>query len=79
MMMCKNEKQVDKITSGERGTLVTMLGAINAAENEFVVLFPRVHFKDSMLHGAPPRTVGVPHHTGWTTSKNFTVFMQHFE
>ena len=31
-----------------------MLGAINAAGNVFMVLFPRVNFKDSMLHGAPP-------------------------
>ena len=42
----KNEKQVGKITSGERGTLVTMLVAINAAGNlvpPFMV-FPHVHF-----------------------------------
>ena len=56
-----------------------MLGAISAAGNSvppFIVL-PRVHFKYSMLHGAPPGTVGAAHQTGWMTTKNF-VFMQHF-
>ena len=33
VVACKNEKQVGKIASGERGTLVTMLGEINAARN----------------------------------------------
>ena len=76
----KNEKQVGKITSGERGALVTMLGTINAAGNSVqpFMVFPRVHFKDSMLHGAPPGTVGVAYETGWMTSENFKVFMQHF-
>ena len=80
MIARKNEKQIDKITSGERGTFVTILGAINAAGNSvppFMVFF-RVHFKDSMLHGALPGTVGAAHQTGWMTTKNFTVFMQHF-
>ena len=80
VIACKNKKQVGKITSGERGTLVTMLGAINAAGNSVppFMVFRSVHFKDSILHGAPPGTVGAAHQTGWMTTKNFTAFMQHF-
>ena len=54
---------VTMITSGERGSLVTMLGAINAAGNSIPpsLVFPRVHFKDAMLHGAPPGSVGAAH------------------
>ena len=77
VIACKNEKQVGKITSGERGTLVTMLGTINAAGNSIppFMVFPRVHFKDAMIHGAPPGTVGAAHNTGWMTTENFTAFM----
>ena len=36
---------------------MTMVGAINAAGNSIppFLVFPRVHFKDAMLHGATPR------------------------
>lgn len=80
VVACTNEKQVGKITSGERGTLVTMLGTINAAGNSVppFMVFPRVHFKEIMLHGASPGTVGVAHQSGWMISENFTIFMQHF-
>jgi len=80
VIACKNQKQVGKITSGERGTLVTMLGTINAAGNSVApfMVFPRVHFKESMLHGAPPGTVGASHQTGWMTAEIFKTFMEHF-
>ncbi|XP_041349184.1 uncharacterized protein LOC121368514 [Gigantopelta aegis] len=80
VIACKSDKQVGKITSGERGTLVTMVGTINASGNSIppFMVFPRVHFKDSMLHGAPPGTIGSAHQTGWMTTENFTVFMEHF-
>ena len=80
VVACKNEKQVGKITSGERGTLVTMLGAVNAAGNSTppFIVFPRVHFKETVLHAAPPGSVGAAHQTGWMTTENFTAFMRHF-
>ena len=46
VVACKNEKQVGKITSGERGTLVTMLGAVNAAGNSIP---PFIVFRRSTL------------------------------
>ena len=62
VIACRNEKQVGKITSGERGTSVTMLGAINAAGNSIppFLVFSRVHFKDAMLHGAPQAVLELP-------------------
>lgn len=80
VIACKNVKQVGKMTSGERGTLVTMLATINAAGNSVppFMVFPRVHFKEAMLHGAPPGTVGAAHQSGWMTSENFLSFMHHF-
>ena len=42
VIACKNEKQIGNITPGERGTLVTMLGAINAAGNSIPPLKTKV-------------------------------------
>ena len=62
VIACRNEKQVGEITPGERGTSVTMLGAINADGNPIppFLVFPRVHFKDAMLHGAPQAVLELP-------------------
>ena len=70
------EKQVGQITSAERGTLVTVVGTINAIGNSIppFVIFPRVHYKENMVKGAPPGTVGVSHVSGWMTSENFVLF-----
>jgi len=47
----RQEKQVGKVISAERGTLVTMLAAINASGNSVppMFVFPRVSFPDYML------------------------------
>ena len=76
----KQEKQVGKVTSAERGTLVSLLCCVNACGNSIppLFVFPRVHFKEHMLHGAPPGSVGVAHPSGWMTGENFVVFLHHF-
>ncbi|KAJ4430929.1 hypothetical protein ANN_19522, partial [Periplaneta americana] len=54
----KGVKQVGKVTSGERGSLVTICVAVNASGNHIppFLIFPRVNWQDRMLHGAPPET-----------------------
>ena len=76
----KQEKQVGKVTSAERGTLVSLLCCVNACGNSIppLFVFPRVHFKEHMLHGAPPGSVGVAHPSGWMTGENVVVFLHHF-
>ena len=76
----KQEKQVGKVTSAERGTLLSLLCCVNACGNSIppLFVFPRVHFKEHMLHGAPPGSVGVAHPSGWMTGENFVVFLHHF-
>lgn len=66
-------KQVGKVTSAERGTLVTMCCAVNALGNSIprFFVFPRVYFKDAMLIGAPVGSRGYTHPSGWMTSMNF--------
>ena len=79
MVALKKMKQVGKITSGERGALVTLLCTINAAGNSIppFMIFPRVFFKVRMLHGAPPGTVGAAHQSGWMTAENFVLYTKH--
>ena len=52
----RGSKQVGQVTSGERGTLVTLCCAVNALGNSLppFFVFPRVYYKDTMLNGAPP-------------------------
>ena len=73
-------KQVGQMTSGERGALVTMCGCVNALGNAIppFFIFPRVHFKEHMLNGAPPGSYGTAHQSGWMTEENFIVFVRHF-
>lgn len=76
----KGQKQVGQITSSERGTLVTMVGCINAIGNNIppLLIFPRKNYKDFMIKNAPPGTVGVASSSGWITSELFVQWFQHF-
>ena len=75
-------KQVSSVVSQERGTLVTLCCAVNAIGNSIppYFVFPRVHVQNHWLLTAPPgsQMSGHPKATGWMTSENFLLFMQHF-
>ena len=60
-------KQVGKMTSAERGTLVTLCCAVNAVGNSIppFFVFPRVYFRDVMLKGAPAGSKGAAHPSIW--------------
>ncbi|GFX21594.1 uncharacterized protein TNCV_1400081 [Trichonephila clavipes] len=76
----KGKKQVGSMTSCERGTNITIICSINAVGNSVppMMLFPRVNFKNHMLKGAPPGTVGTAHISGWSNAKIFVEFLKHF-
>ena len=76
----RGSKQVGQITSGERGTLVTLCCAVNALGNSVppFFIFPRVYFKETMLSDAPPGSKGMAHPSGWMTSDIFADFLKHF-
>ena len=76
----KGVKQVGQVTSAERGTLVTMVGCINALGN-FIppfLIFPRVHFRSHMLKGAPTGTKGDANPSGWINTEIFLKRFDHF-
>jgi hypothetical protein len=55
------------VTSRERGINVLMIVAVNAIGNRVppMLVFPREHFKDHMLSGAPAASIGGANPTGW--------------
>lgn len=76
----KGVRQVGRMTSAERGTLVTACCAVNAIGNALppFFVFPRVNFYEYMLTGGPVGSVGVANVSGWMTADNFLVWMKHF-
>lgn len=76
----KGVKQIGALTSGERGTLVTMCAAVSATGNTIppMFVFPRVKFYDHFIRDGPMGCIGASHPSGWMTSENFLLFIQHF-
>lgn len=76
----KGVKQVGAMTSGERGANITVIGCINAVGNSIppMMIFPRVNFREIMLNGAPPGTIGQAHKSGWSNGEKFYAFLKHF-
>ena len=75
----KGKKQVGSITSAERGELVTVVCAVNAAGNAIppMFVFPRVRFKDDFMIGAPPGAKGASTRTGWMNEDTWPEFLNH--
>ncbi|KAL0829616.1 hypothetical protein ABMA28_003122 [Loxostege sticticalis] len=76
----KGRHNIGKITSGEKGTLVTTFAIVCAAGHALppVLVFPRKHYKDHMLTGAPPGSLGLANPSGWMTAELFIKVMEHF-
>nr|CAI5839589.1 unnamed protein product [Callosobruchus analis] len=75
----KSSRQLIKITSADRGTLVTTCCIVSASGSALLpaMVFPRKNFKSHMLTGAPAGTVGLAQPTGWITGGLFTDVMKH--
>ena len=74
------QKQVGKITSGERRKTVTVLCSMNAHGRHIppFMIFPRKKMNDHLLIGSPSGTVGVLMDSGWTDSTVFIKWLKHF-
>lgn len=73
-------KQVGSITSAERGTLVTVTGAISAtgADVPPFFIFPRKNFRRYFLFGGPKGCGGSANASGWMKEDDFVLFLKHF-
>ena len=76
----KGCKGLGKVTSGEKGTLVTTCCIICSSGISLppVMVFPRKNFKDHMLKITPPGTLGLAAPTGWMNSDIFPEVIKHF-
>lgn len=80
VIAARGSKQVGQITSAERGSLVTVCCAVNAAGSAIppFFVFPRVHYKTMMTNGGPPGCVGTATPSGWMNTATFLQWMNHF-
>ena len=80
VLAAKGLKQVGQITAAERGTLVTVCCCASALGKLLppAMVFPRVHFKDHMIKGAPPGTLGLATQSGWVNGELFPRVLNHF-
>lgn len=76
----KGRKNIGKVTSGERGTLVTTCCIISASGIALppVIVFPRKKYKEFMIKNTPPGTLGLATPTGWMNCQIFPEVMKHF-
>lgn len=76
----KGQRQVGKITSGERSKTITAVCAFNAAGTYIppMLVFPRVYMNNRLLTGAPPQTFGVASPSGWIDKVLFKKWFDHF-
>lgn len=80
VLAAKGIRSVGKITSAERGVLVTMLCACNAAGSFIppLYVFPRQRMSDNLMKGAPPQAVGYASKNGWIDQDIFLKWLEHF-
>ena len=76
----KGSRQVGKITSAERGELVTLICACNAAGAFLppMFIFPRKRMVDTLMKDAPPQAVGYANPSGCSDDGLFLKWLQHF-
>lgn len=73
-------RQIGRVTSAERGALVTMALAVNATGNSVppFFVFPRVNFREHFIINGPTGCSGYAHPSGWMTENGFLKYMNHF-
>lgn len=76
----KGIRCLSKVTSGEKGTLTTTCAIICASGQSLppVVIFPRKNFKNYMIKGTPPGTLGLATPSGWMNTELFPEVIKHF-
>lgn len=76
----KGKKQVGKLSSAERGTLVTAAVCMSAAGifMPLMFIFPRKKPNNEFLDHAPPGTTAEFHETGWMQKEIFVAWFKRF-
>ncbi|XP_004208050.1 uncharacterized protein LOC101235060 [Hydra vulgaris] len=79
IVVAKGKRNVSAMTSGERGTNVTMVTTVSASGNTVppMFVFPHKNYKDYFVNNGPPDCIEVGNESGWVTDIEFKNFMQH--
>ena len=80
IVAAKGTKQVGSMTSGERGSLVTMAVAVSAVGSLVppLLIFPRVNYREHFIRDGPAGCVGAATPSGCMNEEIFLKFVQHF-
>ena len=73
-------KRVGKITSADRGQMITMALAVSAVGNKMppFFIFPNKRFHPYFLNGDPVGCTGTCSPSGWMNAETFLQFLKHF-
>ena len=73
-------RQVEKMTSRERGATVTVICALNVSGRflRSMLIFPRKRTQGHLMLGVPSQSVGYCSANGWTDSDMFVKSLEHF-
>lgn len=77
----KGKRSVSQVASAETGSLVTMVGIINATGSSLppFYIFPRVRFNAHFINDGPTGYLGISDKCGWMTSKGFFDVLYHIK
>ncbi|XP_023942774.1 uncharacterized protein LOC112049208 [Bicyclus anynana] len=80
IIAAKGKRNVGSVTSGERGTNITLLVAVSATGSSIppMFIFPRKKFQDHFIRDGPTGCIGAGNSSGWITNDEFFIFIQHF-
>ncbi|XP_050298015.1 uncharacterized protein LOC126737250 [Anthonomus grandis grandis] len=80
IVAAKGKRNIGAVTSGERGTNVTLITAVSAIGNTIppMFVFPRKKFKPYFISNGPAECIGAGNASGWVTDLEFYDFMKHF-
>lgn len=80
VLSTKGKRCVNKISSAERGTNVTLVNAVNAIGNFIppAFIFARKRMKAELLDGAPPSSIGMVSDTSYINGDLFLDWLSHF-
>lgn len=77
----KGQRAVSQASSGERGSLVTIVGIVTASGNRLppIYVFPRIRFNDRLMTGCFPGSLGLLSKSGWMISELFIDVLKHIQ
>lgn len=77
----RGTRQVGALISAERGSLVTIICAVNAIGNFIspTFIFPRLRYQEHFVRDRPTGSIGAGNASKWMQENEFLIFLKHFQ